>query len=234
MAFAQRRSRRKPASHLRGSAERKTDDPMYTALRATSLTIASYVEGHLRADTNLGGLFNSLIGGTMVVSLNSPQEMVDNHLEGLSIWLYRVIRDSERLNDPPERLTPRQFQQPPLPMCLHYLVTPRIPVRPNSPETEQAVLGKALQVFYDHPILQGADLQDDLIGTTAQLHIRLEPMSLEEIARVWDALDASYQLSVSYEVSIVNIRSQVVETRTPVESVRPEVGIIVGAAATGS
>ena len=38
-----------------------------------------------------------------------------------------------------------------------------------------------------------------------ELKVRLEPLTLEEITRVWEALEGSYQLSVSYEVSVVNI-----------------------------
>ena len=44
--------------------------------------------------------------------------------EGLSLWLYRVLRDDMRLNDPPERLAPTLFRAPPLPLRLHYLITP--------------------------------------------------------------------------------------------------------------
>ena len=34
---------------------------------------------------------------------------------------------------------------------------------------------------------------------------RLEPLGLQEIYQIWDALNVSYRLSVSYEVSVVNI-----------------------------
>jgi hypothetical protein len=60
--------------------------------------------------------------------------------------------------------------------------------------------------------------------------MRLEPMSLEEITRVWDALEGSYQLSVSYEVSVVNITPELEPERVaPVEIAMPEYGLIVGA-----
>ena len=98
---------------------------MYTALRATSQTLAAYIQQHLEAEHNLAPFFGS--SGTMAVSLNTPQEMTQPPAQqGVSVWLYRVIRDEQRLNTPPERLGPNQLRYPPLPLCLHYLVTPVI------------------------------------------------------------------------------------------------------------
>jgi hypothetical protein len=199
---------------------------MYTALRATSRTLAKFLETKFQADPLLSGFF----GGGMVVSLNTPQEMNEKPAEGLSVWLYRVIRDEQRLNDPPVRLSPTELQPPPLPLRLHYLVTPVTSERFGDPETEQIILGKVLQVFYSHPILRGIDLQAEFSGTEVELRMRLEPMSLEEITRVWDALEGSYQLSVSYEVSVVNITPELEPERVaPVEIAMPEYGLIVGA-----
>jgi Pvc16 N-terminal domain len=204
---------------------------MYTALRATSQTLAAYIRQCLEADPNLAPFFTSGVGGNMVVSLNTPQEMTQTPpQQGVSVWLYRVIRDEQRLNAPPERLGPNQLRYPPLPLCLHYLVTPVIDNNGNGagPELEQTVLGKVLQIFHDHPRLRGTDLRDDFSGATVELHVRLEPLTLEEITRIWEGLHSSYQLSVSYEVSVVNIASAMEpESVSPVQVVLPEYGVIV-------
>ena len=204
---------------------------MYTALRATSQTLAAYIRQRLEAEPNLAPFFGS--SGTMVVSLNTPQEMTQPPAQqGVSVWLYRVIRDEQRLNAPPERLGPNQLRYPPLPLCLHYLVTPVIDSNGNGagPEVEQTVLGKVLQIFHDHPRLRGTALRDDFSGTTVELRVRLEPLTLEEITRVWEGLHSSYQLSVSYEVSVVNIASAMEpESISPVFTALPEYGVIVSA-----
>jgi hypothetical protein len=198
---------------------------MYTALRATSQTIRKFLEERFQADPLLSSLFN----GGMVVSLNTPEEMNEKPAEGVSIWLYRVVRDEQRLNDPPVRLSPTEVQPPPLPLKLHYLITPVTSEKFGDPETEQIILGKVLQLFYSHPVMRGSDLQAEFSGTDVVLKVRLEPMSLEEITRVWDALLGSYQLSVSYEVSVVNITPDLEPERvSPVEVVMPEHGLIVG------
>jgi hypothetical protein len=165
----------------------------------------------------------------MVVSLETPQEMAEDGREGVSLWLYRVVRDDQRLNDPARRVGPSSFAPPPLPLRLHYLVTP-ITNRENlgDPDTEQYLIGKVIQSLHSHPILRGADLRAELLGTEAQLHVRLETLELEALARIWDALEGSYQLSVSYEVSLVDIdTAREPDSLAPVMQVVAELGPIV-------
>ena len=202
---------------------------MSTALRATSQTIAQYLRQRFEADPNLAPFFDGGSGGTMLVTLNTPAEMTEMNLEGLSVWLYRVARDEESLNARPERVGPNLLRCPPLPMRLHYLITPITKAQSQAgPDTKQVILGKALQTFHDHPTLRGTDLQDDLSGTEAELRVRLESLGLEEITRVWEALNRSYQLSVSYEVSVVDIESATEPGQvSPVLVASPEYGVIV-------
>jgi hypothetical protein len=202
---------------------------MYTALFATSQTLADFLQNRLENDPNLRTFFNSGLGGTMVVSLRNPEEMADKNEQGLSLWLYRITRDEDRLNDPPARITPSLFQEPPLPLRLHYLFTPVVDVTvSNNSEMEQRVLGKVLQSLYGHPVFRGTDLSSDFSGTDTELRVRLEPMSVEEATRIWNALEQPYQLSMSYEVTLVNIASEIFESNTPVTEVIPEYGVIVG------
>lgn len=200
---------------------------MYAALHATSQTLASFLESRFRADPILANLFNA-VTNAMVVSLNTPEEMKERSVEGVSIWLYRIIRDDQRLNDPPVRVSPTELKPVPLPLRLHYLITPVTNVAQGNPANEQLLLGKVLQALHSHPIFRGADLQGEFAGTEIELRVRLEPMTLDEITRVWEALEGSYQLSVSYEVSIVNIDPELdVERVTPVQIAMPEYGVVV-------
>lgn len=203
---------------------------MFTALRATSQTLANSIRVRMESDSILSTLFKG--GGKMVVSLNTPKEMIDRNVEGVSVWLYRAIRDAESLNAAPIRRDFDHIENTPLPVCLHYLITPIVnktnATVGSGPETEQLILGKILQIFHDHPTLQGSDLKDNYEGTEVELNVRLESLSLEEITKVWDALEGSYQLSVSYEVSLVNIDSAMEpEKVSPVIVAMPEPGIIV-------
>ena len=181
---------------------------MYTALRATSLTLIQAISSGIAADPDLGPLFD-FGGGTMRVTLNTPEEMQQNNIQGVSLWLYRIVRDDQRLNAPPDRVSPTRVQPTPLPVRLHYLVTPVVAIDPSDPsassEREQTLLGKVMQGLYEHPVMRGTDLQDTLAGTTAEVGARLESHSMDELSRIWTALQRSYELSVSYEVTVVNI-----------------------------
>jgi hypothetical protein len=204
---------------------------MYTALNSTSRTLQSVLEREFRADANLAAYFNPGAAGAMVVSLNTPREMQERAIEGISVWLYRVMRDDQRLNSPAVRVSETQVRRTPLPVRLHYLITPIVNSTETvyGPELEQIFLGKVLEVFYDHPNQRGSALQGDFTGTSIEFYIRLESLKLEEITRVWDALERSYQLSVSYEVTVIEIESALrPRIETPVREVLVEHGVIVG------
>jgi len=202
---------------------------MYSVLAATSETLRQMLADAMAADIGPSGLATFFTGST-AVSLSTPQEMRLAPIQGLSVWLYRVARDEHRLNDPPiVRIRPTgevEEVPPPLPVRLHYLLTP---IANASPDTEQRILGRALQLFHTHPIVAGSFLRAELAGTPAELHLHLDALGLEEITRVWEALEGSYQLSVSYEVTVLRIDSSADPLRVSlVESVHPEPALIVG------
>jgi hypothetical protein len=202
---------------------------MYSSLAATSETLRSFLQTGMQTGPSALAAFFS--GANTFVSLATPEEMVAAGEQGLSVWLYRVVRDESRLNDPP-RIRPLPTGQvevvpPPLPLRLHYLLTA---LANGNPDTEQRILGLAMQLFHSQPVLSGSLLRSELAGTEAQVHVRLEALALEEIARVWEALEGSYQLCVSYEVSLANIDATTQpSTAVPVQSVAPEYGLIVDA-----
>jgi hypothetical protein len=205
----------------------------YRAINATTVTLVDLLTEYFNSDSLLRSFFDSGLGGNMAISPRTPQEMTDMNEAGLSIWLYRIARDAELLNHPPRRISDDSYEYRPLPLRLHYLMTPVVndpEISGNDPNMEQFIIGKVLQTLHDHPIIQGAKLRGDLVGSGSKLTVRLEPLDLEEITRVWDALESSYQLCISYEISMVMIASeQEAERITPVSSVEPEYGVITGA-----
>lgn len=205
---------------------------MHTALRAASVTLSDFLRREFVADAALAAFFDPVLGGTMVVTLNNPEEMRANNIQGLSVWLYRVERDDQLLNAPPARPQPNRLLPTPLPLRLHYLLTPIVLIDPAfpavSPSVEQELLGKVLQQLYQHPVLRGADLLDTLTGSETRLTVRLEPMSLEEITRVWHALQRPYQLSLSYEVTLAMIAPETqASVSSPVTIAEPKFSVIV-------
>jgi Pvc16 N-terminal domain len=169
----------------------------YTVISAVSNTLKEILKQNitLSPDAELNGI---------EIYLLSPKEMQDaGNSVGISVWLYKVSRMAEMLNEPPERIGPNQVARVPLPVLLFYLVTPIT----SDPETRHTLLGRVLQVLNDHAILRGSDLQGVLEGTVEQLRVNLEALSLEELSLVWEALSEPYQLSVTYLVQVAKIDS---------------------------
>lgn len=173
----------------------------FTAIWAVSRTLQLLLDAQIGADPQFTG------GPAIPVSLLSPKAIREPGSaipsSSVSIWLYRVARNEHLWNTRPERTIPNQLPHAIIPINLYYLVTPMN----EDPESQQVVLGKVLQVFNDHAILRGSDLQESLRGTTEQLRISLEAPSLEELTQVWYSLQEPYQLSVSYLVQVVAIES---------------------------
>ena len=190
----------------------------FTAIRAVSRTLRELLEEHI-TNSPLPQVSN------VPIVLVSPRELRDASRpptppNGVSLWLYRVARNPDLLNHAPE-VVDSSVRRHPIPVDLHYLISPIA----ATPDNEQALLGRVLQVLSDHAIVRGADLRDDLAGEDTELRVTLETLSLEELTRIWSALDESYQLSVSYRVQVVAVESghEPVQRR-PVERRRARFG----------
>src|SRR5215510_12150088 len=208
---------------------------MNTSIRAVSATLKEIILEHLKTDINLRAFFDPGSGGTMLVSLLAPEELAERN-EGVSIWLYRIVRDDQTLNYPPTRSARDRLLHEPLPLRLHYLIVPVVDVKTRqeaSAELEQNILGAVMQVLYDHSCLRGVDFKGDLAGTSDEMHVRLESLDLDQTSRMWEALDHAFQLCTSYEVSVVPIDSaRQPQPVSPVDVVLPTYAVITSAEET--
>lgn len=168
----------------------------YTVIKAVSDTLFQILKDGItnNPDPQLNGV---------QIDLRSPKEMRIAQAAGVSLWLYRITRDADLLNDRPQRVSPTQIRPTPLPIHLYYLVTPLV----VDAGDRQTLIGRVLQLLNDHTILRGADLQDSLVGASDEFRVTLETLSLEELTRVWFSLSEPYDLSVSYEVQVLKIDS---------------------------
>jgi len=167
----------------------------FAAIRATSKTLFQLLTDEITnsSEPSLNGV---------LIDLRSPKQMADaGNALGISLFLYRVIRDPDLQNRPPVRVSRDQYKPEGIPVHLHYLVTP---IR-NNREDEHLLLGKVIQVFNDFAVVRGADLQEVLKGSDEELRITMEALSMEDQSQIWFALQAPYRLSVSYEVQVVTI-----------------------------
>jgi len=169
----------------------------YAVIRAVSKTLFHLLTQEITKSPDPGLT-------TIPIDLRSPKQMdEDNGALGISVYLYRVIRDGDLLNRPPVRVGPNQYRREGVPVQLHYLVTPIQKLR----EDEHLLLGKVVQVLNDYAILRGADLQDGLHNSGEELRVSMEALSVDDLAHIWYSLLSPYRLSLSYVVQVVNIDS---------------------------
>ncbi len=140
------------------------------------------------------------------VSLNSPADetaVAQGSRPKINLFLYRVTENAFGKNQEEEAVGPNTLTYPPLWLNACFLLTPFA----ENKLDELRILGEAKRVLHDNTILSGAMLQGSLANTSEELHVHLNPFSLEQVAQIWSSLDKSYRLSVCYEVRTVSIDS---------------------------
>ena len=131
-----------------------------------------------------------------------PLDDADAQGASLILFLYRIapnasLRNREHTvasnNPPPSAISYRDS----LPLDLYYLVT--VGTRPGmSEEPLLRVLGFALQACQLDPNLVGPPVNHETV------HVTLEPLTTDEIARVWALFPtANYRTSIAYLASPV-------------------------------
>jgi hypothetical protein len=139
--------------------------------------------------------------------------------EQINIFLYSTQYNTAFRNSPmPGKTWDGEQAYPPLPLVLKYLITA---YGLNDDDISgQQLMGKAMSVLHDHPILGKSDIEG--ITPDSRLHEQLErvritpdTLSLDDMSKLWSSFQsAEYRLSTGYEVSAVLIESQRL-ARTP-------------------
>jgi hypothetical protein len=136
----------------------------------------------------------------------------------MTLFLFETVEDPSAKNRPKFRVTlppPGNgvaVRKPPMALLLRYMLTPWSGDR----LTDHKLLGRTLQVLYDGAILSGTQLQGGLTGTDQALKVTLSPLTIEERARVWYAIEKPYRISLTYEVRVVNLDSEIAQPVVPV------------------
>jgi len=147
----------------------------------------------------------------------------------LNLFLYQVLPDAAwRNRDVPRQVKPGETGMSPLALNLHYLMTVFGRENDNSQPFDHHLLGKAMSILYDHALLGPDEIKLALPGSgleqqVERVRITLQPLSLEDISKLWTGFATQYRLSVGYDVSVVLIDStQPVRTPLPVLTRGPQ------------
>lgn len=141
----------------------------------------------------------------------------------LNLYLFKISENGFLKNQEiPGQGHPGSYGHPPLSLDLHYLLTAH-----GSKDTAadgdleaQQILGDAMRVLHDFPMITPSLHEDDddtkprildtsLVGEFERVKLVLQPMSLEDLSKLWAAMpEANFRRSVAYHVSVIQIESQ--------------------------
>jgi hypothetical protein len=184
----------------------------YRVLGAADETLRTLLWSQMQFDSEI----SSIITSEQQISFEPPFKLVidtEPLEDGLSMFLYRIVEDADMKNRPLLRTNGNRQRYPPLALSLFYLITPLT----NTTDNDHRLLSKAMHILYDNAIIRGSQLQGVLTDSAEELRVILNPMSLEDMTKLWSAFMRSLRLSVSYEVKVVFIDS---ERETAGEQVR--------------
>ena len=149
------------------------------------------------------------------VTTRSPDAAREN-ISGtsLNLFLYRAAVNAGWSNtDLPSSVRPGETGYPPLALNLQYLVTAYGRDAVDKDAWSHRVLGGAMSVLHDHPLLGADEIQqatdgNDLAQQPERIRISWLPVTVDDISRLWTAFQSQYRVSVAYEVTVVLIDSR--------------------------
>ena len=146
------------------------------------------------------------IGNRELIALCSPHESENNQLtlylyqveedtQGVPMGYYEVSRDVQRVR--PSRYT------------LRFLVTAhsKAPVQLRQAD-QYRMVGAAMQVLKDHPVIDGKYLSGSLAEQNAVINVVLEKTSMDQLLKIWNNNSNAYKLSFVVALSNVEIDSR--------------------------
>lgn len=176
----------------------------FRVLQEISLHLRQLLFDELHGHDVASGSFTSINN----ISLASPARIADNSAPHasqalLSLYLYQVVPNAHLNNRPLIPAGAGQQRYPPLSLELFYLLTPLS----TSPEDNLVILGRAMQILAAHPIIRAGFLDSLLRPNPPEVRVMINPATLEELTRIWNAFNQPYRLSVCYQVQVVSIDS---------------------------
>jgi hypothetical protein len=140
----------------------------------------------------------------------------------LNLFLYQAVANAAwRNHDLPQQVRPGETGTPPLALTLHYLITAYGRGDTDNDSASHRVLGSAMGLLNDHPLLGSAEIAAAMVGTDLgnqieRVRITLQPMGIDEMSKLWTMFQSQYRISAAYEVGVV-----LIDSRRPVKAPLP-------------
>ena len=139
------------------------------------------------------------INPTPKIFFEPPPKEPSITVNNVYFFLYQVVENVHMKNEDMLRTNDLHLQYPPMSLDLYYLLILYGPGR-------NIILGRIMQIFYDHSIMKGAELNLD--NEDEEIKIIFNTISLDDLTKIWSAFkETGYALSVSYLITPVRIDS---------------------------
>lgn len=146
------------------------------------------------------------IGNRELISLCSPHENENNQL---TLYLYQIEEDTQAAQGGYVQVGRDLQRMPPSRFNLRYLVTAhsKAPVQLREADKHRMV-GAALQLLKDHPVIDRNYLSGSLAEQDAELHVVLEKTNLDQMIKIWNNTASPLKLSFVVLLTGVTIDSK--------------------------
>jgi hypothetical protein len=166
----------------------------YTALADAGKTLINVIWNDLKDDAEIRKILSSIDQ----ITLNPPTMKGTDDCQKISIFLYQINESPFTRNLLPPKFTK---QNPAIYLTLNYLVS----VNTGKAEDDQILIGRILKAIVDNPIVRKYSLQGNLPGDIDELHVAFNPIPIDQLVGLWNALSLPYRLVVSCSVYSIKI-----------------------------
>lgn len=157
------------------------------------------------------------IGNREAIALCSPHESENNQL---TVYLYQVEEDTQGVQSGYYQVDRNTQRKRPARYNLRFLVTAHSKAPAQLKEADQyRMIGAALQVLKDHPVIDAGYLSGSLAEQSAVINVVLEKTSQDQLLKIWNNTSTQYKLSFVVLLSGVEIDSRKERTITRVTDV---------------
>jgi hypothetical protein len=133
----------------------------------------------------------------------------NNNANQINLFLYLTSQDPAFRNTAVSRyVRSGELGYPPLALDLYYLVTAY--GRDNDDVLGHRLLGRAMSILHDHPVLGADEIRNALAGNdlyeqVERIRISPQPITVDEASKLWMVFQTQYRISVAYRADIVLI-----------------------------
>lgn len=184
----------------------------YTALAEAGEGLVQLLREHLTPEP---------ISKEELISLCSPHESENNQL---TVYLFHIEEDQQSASGGYVQQSRDLQRMSPSRLNLSFLITAHSKAPAQLREADQyRMLGAAIQVLKDHPLLERPYLAGSLADSDAALRLSVERPNFEQLTKIWGNPSKPYKLSIVCKLGGVLLDSKRVRRVTRITDVQIDV-----------